>query len=77
MACLLFLASRSLASAQAYTITELPPLADDTYCGAYAINENGRAAGYSGSRAVIWTNGVPADIQTLFADYSVAYGLND
>jgi hypothetical protein len=66
-----------LASAQPYTIAELPPLADDTYCGAYALNESGQAAGYSGSRAVIWTQGLPANIQSIAAEFSVTYALND
>lgn len=70
--------ARSHLSAQNYTITELPPLAGDTYCGAYALNESGQAAGYSGNRAVIWTNAAPLNIHTLpGANSSVAFALND
>lgn len=65
-------------SAQTYTIAELPPLSGDTYCSAYALNESGQAAGNSDSRAVIWTNRVPTNLQTLTgATYSVAYAIND
>lgn len=65
-------------SAQTYTITELPPLTGDTYSGAFALNENGQAAGHSEGRAVIWTNGVPLNIHTMAAtSSSVAFALND
>jgi len=72
---LAFLACGRL-SAQNYTITELPPLPGDPYCGAFALNESGQAAGYSDDRAVIWNNGVPTSIQTIGSD-GVAYALND
>jgi hypothetical protein len=65
-------------TAQTYTIIELPPLPGDTYSGAYALNESGQAAGYSGDHAVIWIEGVPASLQNLpGASSSVAFGLND
>lgn len=73
---LAFLACGRL-SAQNYTITELPPLAGHTATAAYAINESGQVAGDSGSRATIWTNGVPRDIQTIPTAYSIAYALNN
>lgn len=76
--CLLAQLSWLPAPAQNYTLTPLPPLAGDTYSGAYALNESGQAAGYSGNRAVVWTDGVPKNIQTLpGATSSVAYALND
>lgn len=76
LACLTAFAACLNLSAQTYTITELPPLPGDTYGSAFALNESGQAAGNSESRAVIWTNGVPANIQTL-AGSSVAFALND
>lgn len=65
-------------AAQTYTITELPPLPGDSYCGALALNENGQAAGYSEHSAVIWSSqGAPKNIHDLSASFSVAFALND
>lgn len=77
LVCLLVLAPPLQIAAQTYTITELPPLPGDTYCGAFALNESGQAAGYSADRAVIWTDGAPVNIHTLIASWSVAFALND
>lgn len=64
------------ATTQNYTIQKLPPLEGDLDAGAYSLNDVGQAAGYSGNRAVIWTAGVPRNIQTIGASYSVAFGIN-
>lgn len=75
-ACLLALLAQQTAQAQTYMIVELPPLAGDTYSGAFALNESGQAAGFSYNGAVIWTNGVPQNIQTI-GTFSVAFAIND
>jgi uncharacterized membrane protein len=78
LGCLVALALTSQLPAQSYTIKELPPLPGDNYAGAFALNEAGQAAGFSGQRAVIWNGGVPRNLQTVpGATSSVAFGLND
>lgn len=69
---------------QTYQIAELPPLPGHTNSATYAINNAGQAAGESADgtffvdHAVIWTAGVPTDIQTITnGKFSIAYGLND
>lgn len=64
-------------------IRVLPPLSGDTATAAFAINENGDVAGFSGIcgggfvpasalHAVIWRNGLPIDLGSLGGSHSIA-----
>ena len=64
------------------TIASLPQLAGDSASVAYAINDQGRAAGYSsgpaGERAVVWErNNTVIPLQGIASTSSRALGIND
>jgi len=55
---------------------ELPALPGQTNSAAYAINDGGMIAGYSGPSAVVWVNGAVSPIVTVAGSNADAMGIN-
>src|SRR5262249_46946263 len=58
--CLLgLLGTTRLANADAYILTDLPPLPGQGFSQASGINDLGQVVGNSGLQAAIWNSGIP------------------